>query len=301
MDPIYRLNQGVPSTSAQIPYFDPQNGQGRRAPISAIAETVGQMLTTPGAVPGASLVITTDGLPDNAIGADGWMAVDPMTGAIYARANGTWALKYSGATPPPLEVTGTPVLVGEVGVEYAGFVIQASGGKAPYTYADPAGSLPAGLTIHPGVGLVYGTPLEGGETGLIVLTATDATGKSVLFQPFRMEIEGQGAQLEISGTPLTTATEGVPYAFDVTIIGGLTPYTRTISGQPSGMVFTVSGVSWPNPVLGTYSDITVGAIDADGTVVTLPPFSLIVSAAAGVLMLDDGVMELDGSPLLLEA
>lgn len=301
MDPIYRLNQGVPSTSAQIPYFDPQNGQGRRAPISAIAETVGQMLTTPGAVPGASLVITTDGLPDNAIGADGWMAVDPMTGAIYARANGTWALKYSGATPPALEVSGTPILIGEVGVQYAGFVIQASGGKPPYTYADPAGSLPPGLQIHPGVGLVYGTPLQGGETGLIVLTATDATGKSVLFQPFRMEIEGVGAQLEISGTPDTTATTGVPYAFDVAIVGGLSPYVRTISGQPAGMVFTVSGVSWPDPVEGTYPGIVIGAIDAEGTVVTLPAFTLTVSAAVGILMLDGGVLELDGIPLELEA
>ncbi|KQP36134.1 putative Ig domain-containing protein [Pseudorhodoferax sp. Leaf274] len=301
MDTIYRLNQGVPSASAQIPYYDPQNGQGRRAPISAIAETVGQMLTTPGAVPGASLVITSDGLPDNATGADGWMAVDPMTGAIYARANGVWALKYSGTTSPPLEVSGTPVLNAEVGVPYPGFVIQASGGKAPYTYSDPAGSLPGGLTIHPTVGLVYGTPTVGGETGLIVLIATDATGKSVLFAPFRMEIEPQGAPLEISGTPLTSATVGVPYAFDVTVIGGDQPYTRSITGQPSGMVFTVSGVSWPNPIEGAYSGITVSVIDALGAVVSLPPFTLTVSAAAGVLMLDGGTLELDGSPLYLEA
>lgn len=300
---INKLSSRAPSTGSLVPFYDPLNGVDAKATMGAMAEIVGAMLSTPGAIDGFSLVMVTDGQPDNSVGADGWIAVDGATGAIYAKANGIWALKYSGTTSPPLEVTGTPVLNAEVGVPYPGFVIQASGGKAPYTYSDPAGSLPDGLTIHPTVGLVYGTPAVGGETGLIVLIATDATGKSVLFAPFRMEIEPQGAALEISGTPLTSATTGVPYSFDVTVIGGEQPYTRTISGQPAGMVFTASGVSWPNPVEGTYSGITVSVEDAMGAVVSLSPFTLTVEQAAyqdGQLLLDGNALLVDGQPFVLE-
>lgn len=46
---IERLNQGTPTTASQIPFYDPSNGQDRRASVAALAEVIQETLTAPGA------------------------------------------------------------------------------------------------------------------------------------------------------------------------------------------------------------------------------------------------------------
>jgi hypothetical protein len=287
MDPIATLNQGVPSTAAQIQYYDPANGQGRKASMGALAEVVGTLLSTPGAIPGASLVLTADGLPSDDVGYDGWLAADPKTGALYLKVNGSWIVKDAGSAPAALSVSGTPVLSGTVGQNYAGFLVVASGGVAPYAYSDPAGSLPDGLSIHPQIGLVHGIPTQTGASGLIALTATDATGALAILAPFSIDIAAAGSNLALFGNPLTSATVGSSYGFTLSATGGTAPYTYSVvSGVlPAGITLnaTTGAVSGIPTVAGTAAAITLGVTDADGTQASLAPFSITVAAAPVVL------------------
>jgi len=44
---IQRLNQGTPSSASQLPFYDPQNGQDRRASLADIAEVIQDELVLP--------------------------------------------------------------------------------------------------------------------------------------------------------------------------------------------------------------------------------------------------------------
>ena len=287
MDPIATLNQGTPSAAAQIPYYDPANGQGRRASMGALAETVGTLLATPGAIPGASLVLTADGLPSSDVGYDGWLAADPNTGALYLKVNGSWVVKDAGNAPSALAVTGSPVLAGTVGQNYAGFLVVAGGGVAPYTYSDPAGSLPDGLSIHPGIGLVHGIPVQAGVSGLVALVATDATGAQAILAPFSIDVVAAGSALALFGNPLASATVGIAYSFALSATGGTAPYTYAVASGalPAGVTLNTSTglVSGTPTTAGTASDIVLSVTDGAAATVRLAPFSVVVSAAPVVL------------------
>lgn len=45
---INNLNQGTPTTASQIPYFDPTNGQDRRASLAEVAEVIQDLTASPG-------------------------------------------------------------------------------------------------------------------------------------------------------------------------------------------------------------------------------------------------------------
>lgn len=45
---IQRLNQGTPSSASQLPFYDPQNGQDRRASLSDIAAVIQSDIAIPG-------------------------------------------------------------------------------------------------------------------------------------------------------------------------------------------------------------------------------------------------------------
>lgn len=294
MDEIRRMSQRVPTAAAQIPYWDAQNGQGARAPIGAIAETVGTLLGTPGAIPGFSLVMETDGPPDNALGADGWLAIDKANGAIYTKVNGLWVLKAVGVPIPDLAISGAPIISATVGQPYSGFLMTASGGTPPYTYSDPAGSLPDGLSLHPSIGLVSGVPTRAGQTGLVALVATDANNRSVIFPPFRVAIVAPDTPLGIAGAPVTEAIVGVPFSgFVISAYGGQSPYTYSVhSGAlPDGIALGeltgfVSGTPY---TAGVSSGIVIRVTDSEGAFADLAAFSITVAAAPVAL-------EISGTP-----
>ncbi len=60
-------------------------------------------------------------------------------------------------------ISGTPVLVGTVGVAYAGFTVTGAQGTEPYTFAVAYGALPDGVTLHATTGVVSGTPTQAGS------------------------------------------------------------------------------------------------------------------------------------------
>src|ERR1700756_5572327 len=83
------------------------------------------------------------------------------------------------STPPPpqaLTITSAAPPSGTMGVNYAGngFVLTASGGRAPYSWSwtpASASALPPGLTLSNGT--ISGTPTQP-STYSVVITATDS-------------------------------------------------------------------------------------------------------------------------------
>jgi trimeric autotransporter adhesin len=73
-----------------------------------------------------------------------------------------------------VQITLTPATLpgGTTGTAYSQ-TVTAAGGTAPYTYALSSGTLPAGLTLNPGTGVLSGTPTTAGPYSFAI-TATDA-------------------------------------------------------------------------------------------------------------------------------
>lgn len=88
---------------------------------------------------------------------------------------------------------------------------------------------------------------------------------------------------EVSGTPVTTATEDAVYdGFTVTTAGGATPYTYALVGDwPAGLAVNSStgAVTGTPTEAGTFEDLSISSTDADSDVGTLAPFTLVVAPA----------------------
>lgn len=81
---IQQLNQGTPSAASQIPFYDPQNGQDRRASLNDIASLLSEQIALPAAgfkqraAPNATgFSVTVQPLED---GQSGWLLLTPLAG-----------------------------------------------------------------------------------------------------------------------------------------------------------------------------------------------------------------------------
>lgn len=87
----------------------------------------------------------------------------------------TGVLHNDCGTPPagPLTITTSALNAGSVTAPYSQ-MLNAQGGKGPYTWRVSAGRLPLGLTLNPTTGLISGTPTAQGSV-IVTFQATDAS------------------------------------------------------------------------------------------------------------------------------
>jgi uncharacterized repeat protein (TIGR03803 family) len=76
-------------------------------------------------------------------------------------------------TTPAITSSATATPSGQVGVQYVGVVLQATGGTLPYTWSRASGSLPNGLTLNSSTGAISGKPTKAGTFNFTV-KVTDA-------------------------------------------------------------------------------------------------------------------------------
>jgi hypothetical protein len=120
------------------------------------------------------------------------------------------------------------------------------------------------------------------------------TGTSAAFVP--MGATMAEAPLGLSGTPVTSAVEDMPYqGFLVYATGGAPPYSFEVMSGPL-QVDAGGFVSWPQPVEGTYPANVIRVIDGLSAIAHLPSFPLTVVAATESLPV--GCLFLGDSPLL---
>ena len=269
-------------------------------PTSAVASAVITLTVAPLAVTATSLPVAVNGSsysPPTLTATGGvapytWsitagtlpagLTLDPSTGVISGTpsASGTAdftvtvtdfdsppdsaAAALSITVEPPLSVTTTSLPVAVNGSSYSPPTLTATGGVAPYTWSITAGTLPAGLTLDPSTGVISGTPSASGTADFTV-TVTDfdsppdsaAAALSITVQP----------PLSVATTSLPMATPDERYSVTLFAVGGIPPYTWSISaGTPPGLFLdpstgVISG-DYEGPSGFTYS-FTVQVTDSE--------------------------------------
>jgi hypothetical protein len=121
-----------------------------------------------------------------------------------------------------------------------------------------SGALPAGLTLPATFGaagdIVGGTvtqPLGESNTYTFTMQIADYDGAQAT-QPFSLTV---APALQISTTPMPTATVGVPYSHDLVAQGGILPYgwsvVNNINELPPGLTLDTTNPGYNNVLTGT--------------------------------------------------
>ena len=140
-------------------------------------------------------------------------------------------------TAPQLSITTTSLPDGSVGTTYS-TSLGVRGGTAPFTYS--AAGLPDALSIAKASGAITGTPAQSAiGTASVTLTVTDSS-KPQQTATAKISLKVNPAKLKVTTSALADATVGSPYTAVIDASGGVTPYTFTASGLPSGLAINSS-------------------------------------------------------------
>jgi Putative Ig domain len=171
----------------------------------------------------------------------------------------------------PLQVTTVTLPQGTVGTLYSA-TLAATGGIPKYTWSITAGTLPAGLKLHPATGLISGTPTGTGTTDFTV-TVTDT--ESPPASASVAESITIPAPVEVTTVSLPAAVVGTPYTATLTAVGGVPPYAWSIPAGtlPAGLTLDPStGVITGTPSAPGNASFTVEVTDSGS-----PPASAVAN------------------------
>ena len=185
-----------------------------------------------------------------------------VTDALNRVANRTLSL----AIHAPPQITTAALAEGFTGVAYTQ-VLEASNGKAPYTWS-LTGTLPTGLTFSEvsGVWGIRGTPSEAGTRSL-TFQLTDANGKTAS-RTLSLTIT---APLALTTASLPDTYEGRAYDQTLTATGGRGSYTfdRAAGALPGGLSLSPAGrISGTVATGATTGTFTARVTDANNTQAT---------------------------------
>jgi hypothetical protein len=161
-----------------------------------------------------------------------------------------------------LTITTTSLPVGALGVPYFG-VIEAGGSTGPFTWAQTAGTLPAGLSTSPSTTdsiVVSGTPTALGSSSF-TMQVTDSNG-NVATQALSITINPP-PPLSVATRSLSAGTVGVSYNQTLQAASGKAPFTWAITAGslPTGLSLTGAVISGVPTTAGT-SSFTVQVTDS---------------------------------------
>ncbi len=158
--------------------------------------------------------------------------------------------------------------------------LRAAGGTPPYTWSLSNGSLPDGVKLDSGSGLLSGTPTAVG-TFNFTLRAADSVSA---FAERQFQITTAAGLIITTAPVLPAATVGLQYSQSLDGAGGKPPYIWSISsgGLPSGITLnTATGALAGVPSVAGAFQFTVDVSDSLARKAS-KPFQLTVAAALGI-------------------
>ena len=230
-------------------------------------------LTQTGGVGAVSYAVTAGALPAGmTLGAAGVLGgtptvVGPFGFTVTATdANGCTGTRAYSLTVdcPVINVNPVSVANGTAGVAYPGATFTQTGGVGTITWSLAAGTLPAGMSLAAGSGLLSGTPTVTGGFPITV-RATDANG---CFGERVLTLTIVCPTINVSPASLSNGTAGVVYpgaTFTQTGGVGTIAWSLAAGTLPTGLSLNpVSGLLSGTPLQTGAFPITVRATDANG-------------------------------------
>lgn len=153
----------------------------------------------------------------------------------------------------PITFTTITLLKAKEGVSYQAYIVVA-GGKSPYTFSLPSGTLPSGLTLDATNGIILGTPANGSAgTYVFTIGVTDSSTSPLTAQHSYSLVVGAGYYESVIRVGVSLAAGETRVYFDgvhvATLEGGET-LTRSFAVGDEPIIAVDSTVSSP-----TRSDI----------------------------------------------
>jgi hypothetical protein len=181
-----------------------------------------------------------------------------------------------------LEITTNFLPDGQIGSNYSA-TLTAAGGIAPYTWALKSGTLPVGLTLNAGTGVISGMPTAVSGATALQFSVTDSSNPAASATA-SLSLTISAVPLSIATTSLPDGQTGVPYSTTLTSSGGTGAVTWTLTAGtlPSGLQLNAStGVISGTPTVAvTETPLTFEAADSGAPAQTQSAaFTLTVSPA----------------------
>ncbi|TAK33725.1 MAG: hypothetical protein EPO21_12010 [Chloroflexota bacterium] len=185
-----------------------------------------------------------------------------FTVQVVDSAGGRNARQLSINITPSLAVTTASLPNGQVGRAYRQ-TLAATGGTTPYTWSLSDGELPDGLTLNASAGVISGTPTTAGTSNFTVMV-TDSTGGTATRA---LSITVAAGPLTITTASLPNGQVGVAYSQTLAAVGGMPPYTWSLSVGilPAGLTLDpATGVISGTPTTASTRYFTVQVVDSAG-------------------------------------
>ena len=151
--------------------------------------------------------------------------------------------------------------VGVVSAAYAGS-LNATGGSSPYTWTITSGTLPPGLNLNATTGAITGTPTAQNVFNFAVSVSDSSNPKGSTSASLSITIN---LALALSPGALPPATVGTPYNQAINTVGGIPPYTFSLTGGalPAGLSLNPTAGAISGTPTGTGSSFTITVADSE--------------------------------------
>ena len=152
---------------------------------------------------------------------------------------------------------------GTINISYS-TQLSASGGTIPFTWSIASGTLPAGLSLS-SAGVISGTPTTVG-TSTFIVKATDAA-TIPLSSSQTLTLVVNAPTLKITATSLANEVVGKTYSTQLTLTGGVAPYTWSVASGggtlPTGVTLSAAGVLSGTPASSGFYSFTAEVTDTE--------------------------------------
>ena len=191
----------------------------------------------------------------------------------------------------PAFITSSPLPPTDVGGNYS-VTFKASGCNNSYTFAGPGSfatgpnGIPPGLTLDP-TGLLSGSATTAGAYNFSV-TVTDSGGGTTTSQ-FSLTVNNPPTITTTS--PLPSGTVGAPYGpLTFAVSGGAVPYSFSVTGLPSGLTLSSTGVLAGTPKAAGSFQFGVSVSDSIGVTSPPKPFQITFITATSQLQVSPTIL-----------